>query len=102
MEKDQERDQNMAKIMTQLDIFSKNFMGAGARGVNIVGIGYANPEEAKFDALYNEEVEVWKMLEKLQGGEQQVQLASRRRGRRTRPIPSFDSRHLQIEVCKTR
>ncbi|KAK4729675.1 hypothetical protein R3W88_022663 [Solanum pinnatisectum] len=29
MEKDQQRDQNLAKIMTQLDILSKNAMGAG-------------------------------------------------------------------------
>uniref|UniRef100_M1DPG6 Uncharacterized protein n=1 Tax=Solanum tuberosum TaxID=4113 RepID=M1DPG6_SOLTU len=56
IEKDQERDQNMAKIMTQLDSWSKNVMEAGARGVNVVGIGCANPEKAKFDALYNEEV----------------------------------------------
>lgn len=39
LEKDQERDQNMAKIMTQLDIFSQNVMGAGARSVNVVGVG---------------------------------------------------------------
>uniref|UniRef100_M1E120 Uncharacterized protein n=1 Tax=Solanum tuberosum TaxID=4113 RepID=M1E120_SOLTU len=56
MEKDYERDQNMAKIMTQLDILSKNVMGAGARSVNIVGVGCANPDEVKFEALYNEEV----------------------------------------------
>uniref|UniRef100_M1DRZ7 Integrase core domain containing protein n=1 Tax=Solanum tuberosum TaxID=4113 RepID=M1DRZ7_SOLTU len=31
-------------------------MGAGARGVNVVGIGCANLDEAKFDVLYNEEV----------------------------------------------
>ncbi|KAK4724478.1 hypothetical protein R3W88_027257 [Solanum pinnatisectum] len=55
-EKDHERDQNMAKIMTQLDILSKNVMGAGARGVNAVGVGCANPKEMKFEALYNEEV----------------------------------------------
>uniref|UniRef100_M1DZF7 Uncharacterized protein n=1 Tax=Solanum tuberosum TaxID=4113 RepID=M1DZF7_SOLTU len=64
MEKDQERDQNMAKIMTQLDIFSKNVMGAGARSVNVVGVRSVNPEEAKFQALYNEEVKVWKVFEK--------------------------------------
>ncbi|KAK4731451.1 hypothetical protein R3W88_024439 [Solanum pinnatisectum] len=56
MKKDNERDQNMAKIMTQLDILSKNVIGAGARGVNAVGVGCANPEEVKFEALYNEEV----------------------------------------------
>uniref|UniRef100_M1D8A9 Uncharacterized protein n=1 Tax=Solanum tuberosum TaxID=4113 RepID=M1D8A9_SOLTU len=56
MEKNQERDQNMAKIMTQLDILSKNVMGVGPRGVNVVGIGYAYLKDAKFYALYNEEV----------------------------------------------
>uniref|UniRef100_M1DVF9 Integrase core domain containing protein n=1 Tax=Solanum tuberosum TaxID=4113 RepID=M1DVF9_SOLTU len=56
LEKDQARDQNMAKIMTQLDILSKNVMGAGARSVNDVGVGFANPDDAKFEALCNEEV----------------------------------------------
>jgi len=46
----------MAKIMTQLDILSKNIMGASARNVNVVGLGCTNPEETKFEALYNEEV----------------------------------------------
>uniref|UniRef100_M1DUF9 Uncharacterized protein n=1 Tax=Solanum tuberosum TaxID=4113 RepID=M1DUF9_SOLTU len=46
----------MAKILTQLNILSKNVMGAGARSVNAVGVGCANPEEIKFEALYNEEV----------------------------------------------
>uniref|UniRef100_M1DL01 Integrase core domain containing protein n=1 Tax=Solanum tuberosum TaxID=4113 RepID=M1DL01_SOLTU len=51
MEKDQERDQNMAKIMTQLDILSKYVMGAGARSV-----GCANSDDFMVEALYNEEV----------------------------------------------
>uniref|UniRef100_M1D8I6 Integrase core domain containing protein n=1 Tax=Solanum tuberosum TaxID=4113 RepID=M1D8I6_SOLTU len=46
----------MAKIMTQLDILSKYVMGAGARSVIVVGVGCVNPDEAKFEALYNEEV----------------------------------------------
>ncbi|WMV32880.1 hypothetical protein MTR67_026265 [Solanum verrucosum] len=49
MEKHQERDQNMAKITTHLDILSKNFMGAGARSVNVVGVGCANLDECKFE-----------------------------------------------------
>ncbi|WMV32698.1 hypothetical protein MTR67_026083 [Solanum verrucosum] len=41
----------MAKIMTQLDILSKNVMGAGARVVNAVGVGGENPEEMKFESV---------------------------------------------------
>ena len=48
VEKDNESDQNKDKIMTQLDILSKNVMGAGARGVNVVGVGAANPKEMNF------------------------------------------------------
>lgn len=43
----------MAKIMTQLDILSKNFMGTGTRGVNVVGVGNTNPNDMKFEAIYN-------------------------------------------------
>uniref|UniRef100_M1D9K5 Putative plant transposon protein domain-containing protein n=1 Tax=Solanum tuberosum TaxID=4113 RepID=M1D9K5_SOLTU len=46
----------MAKIMTQLDILSKNVMGVGAKTVNDMGVGCVNPEEVKFEVLYNEEV----------------------------------------------
>uniref|UniRef100_M1DLF7 Uncharacterized protein n=1 Tax=Solanum tuberosum TaxID=4113 RepID=M1DLF7_SOLTU len=56
VEKDNERDQNMAKIMTLLDILSKNVMGTATRSFNVVGVGCAFPDEASFDALYNEEV----------------------------------------------
>lgn len=47
----------MAKIMTQFDILSKKIMGTGANRVNVMGVGCANPEEAKFEALYNEKGE---------------------------------------------
>uniref|UniRef100_M1D8X1 Putative plant transposon protein domain-containing protein n=1 Tax=Solanum tuberosum TaxID=4113 RepID=M1D8X1_SOLTU len=46
----------MSKIMTQLHILSKNVMGAGARDVNVRGVECTNLEEAKFEALYSEEV----------------------------------------------
>ncbi|WMV08303.1 hypothetical protein MTR67_001688 [Solanum verrucosum] len=46
----------MAKIMTQLDILSKNVMGAGACVVNVVGVRCVNTQEVNFEALYNEEV----------------------------------------------
>lgn len=56
MEKDQEKDRNIVKIMTELDIFPKNVMRAGARCVNVVDVGCANLDESKFEALYNEKV----------------------------------------------
>lgn len=56
MEKDHERDQNMANFMTQLDIFSKNVIGAGTRSIDVVCVRCTNPTKAKFEALYNEDV----------------------------------------------
>ncbi|WMV59102.1 hypothetical protein MTR67_052487 [Solanum verrucosum] len=56
IEKDQERDENMAKIMTQMDLLSKHVMGSGYKVVNAVGVSGVNPFEAKFEAMYNEEV----------------------------------------------
>ena len=55
MEKEQERDLNIVTIMTQC-ILSKDVIVATPRGVNFVGFWCANPKEAKFEALYNEEV----------------------------------------------
>ena len=56
MEKDQEKDQNMAKSMKQLEILSKNVIGAGIRSVNSMGVGCLNFIEAKFKVVYNKEV----------------------------------------------
>lgn len=42
----------MTKIMKQLDILYKNFMGARTQSVNVVGIRCTNPEVYKFEALY--------------------------------------------------
>uniref|UniRef100_M1DDD8 Uncharacterized protein n=1 Tax=Solanum tuberosum TaxID=4113 RepID=M1DDD8_SOLTU len=63
IEKDQERDQNMAKMMNQLDLLSKNVIGSGTRALNIIGVSGANPNDAHFEALYNEEDENLKLCE---------------------------------------
>ena len=46
---------NMDKIMTPLDILSKNVIGDFAWGVNVVGSGMIL-DESKFEVLYNEVV----------------------------------------------
>ena len=56
IQKDNERDQNMDKIMTSLDILSKNVMGACTHSVNFVAIGSTNPDDIKFEALHSEGV----------------------------------------------
>ena len=56
IKKDNERDLNMTKIMTHLDIPPKNVMGVGIHNINVVGVGSKNPDDMKFEALYSEEV----------------------------------------------
>ncbi|WMV41134.1 hypothetical protein MTR67_034519 [Solanum verrucosum] len=56
IQKDQERGKNMAKMMTQRHILSKNVMGTGFKSANDVGVGEENPKEAHFEALYKKKV----------------------------------------------
>lgn len=57
LEKDQERDENMAKIMTQLDLLMKHMMGCGQKSVNVVGSASDMTfNGVDFDVGYNEGV----------------------------------------------
>lgn len=46
----------MEKIMTLLYILSKNLIGASAQSFNVLSVGHDTLDEAKFEALYGEEV----------------------------------------------
>ncbi|TMW87515.1 hypothetical protein EJD97_019858 [Solanum chilense] len=46
----------MAKMITKLELLEYNVMGSFTRFVNDVGVSRVNPDEAYFEALYNEEV----------------------------------------------
>uniref|UniRef100_M1DBQ5 Integrase core domain containing protein n=1 Tax=Solanum tuberosum TaxID=4113 RepID=M1DBQ5_SOLTU len=142
----------MTKIMTHLEILSKNVMEAGARSVNAVNVRCVNHEEDKFEALYNEEVnflankevviiqttrgrvvtkvgtgmKVGKIVTEIGGieipigrmgrrigesvecglkvkiGEQNVQSATRKSGRRAQLGPPLDSKKSKNGVYKTR
>ncbi|WMV50566.1 hypothetical protein MTR67_043951 [Solanum verrucosum] len=57
MEKDHEHDENMFKMMNQLVLASKHIMGGELKMVNAIGTSSGQClESAKFEALYNEEV----------------------------------------------
>lgn len=56
IEKDNERDQNMAKIMMHLDILSKNAMGVDTHSVNDIGVWSKIPDEMMFETSYSEEI----------------------------------------------
>lgn len=59
LEKDQQRYKNMEKMKTKLDILKKKIMCSGLKSINVVGGGETKPDEAHFEALYNEKVNLY-------------------------------------------
>lgn len=56
--KDEERDESMARVMTQLYLLTKHVMGGGYKSVNDLALSSSKCyEDNKFEALYNEEVQ---------------------------------------------
>lgn len=57
IEKRKECDENMAKIMTQIDLIIKYVMGVGSKTVNAIGISSCmRLDEEKFETMCNKEV----------------------------------------------
>lgn len=60
IQKNQERDENMAKMLTQLDLLTKHVMES-QKSMNAIGAnGNLTWDDAPFDAAYNEEVQFLK------------------------------------------
>ncbi|WMV41538.1 hypothetical protein MTR67_034923 [Solanum verrucosum] len=42
-------------MMTQMDLLSNHIMGSGSKVVHAIRVNGVNPDEAQFEAMYNEE-----------------------------------------------
>uniref|UniRef100_M1DSL9 Integrase core domain containing protein n=1 Tax=Solanum tuberosum TaxID=4113 RepID=M1DSL9_SOLTU len=51
IEEDQERDENMAKMMTQMDLLSIHVIGSGSKVLNGVGVYGVTHDDADFEDL---------------------------------------------------
>ncbi|WMV41421.1 hypothetical protein MTR67_034806 [Solanum verrucosum] len=57
LEKNKERDENMAKIMTQMDLLMKHVIGVSYKVLNAVGANSGvSLDDAQFEAICNEDV----------------------------------------------
>ncbi|WMV24879.1 hypothetical protein MTR67_018264 [Solanum verrucosum] len=56
IKQDQQHDENMAKMMTQMDLLSKHVMGCGSKVVNAVRVNGVSPDESHIEVIYNEQV----------------------------------------------
>ncbi|WMV29902.1 hypothetical protein MTR67_023287 [Solanum verrucosum] len=58
MEKNQKGDENMEKMMTQMELLTKHVMGSGDKAMNVVGTNSEmSSDDAYFEAIYNKEVQ---------------------------------------------
>jgi len=56
LEKNQEIDEIMAKMMTQMYLLTKHVIGSDSKSMNGIGVSGVNPNEARFEAMHHEKV----------------------------------------------